>query len=302
MRLSVSLLSRHAYEDPRRGVEVMVERTVAARDAGLDALYLGDHHSVPSGYYQNTPMLGRLLADWPRTAGSLYLLPLWHPVILAEQVATLAAIARGRFILQVALGGGAAQFAALGLKLRDRVMRFEAGLDIVRRLLAGEEVSAGEPFPIDLARVSPLPDSPVEVWLAGHSPQALDRAARMADGWVGGPEASIEQTLVLANGYRVACAAHKRDPGPVVARVDVHVAGDRAEADRVRTRAIETGYRGFDPEVLVIGVVGDVVAELRLLADGGVDEVEVRHIAEDQDDVLASMARLADVRGALVKA
>lgn len=302
MRLSVSLLSRHAYRDPHRGVEVMVDRTVAAREAGLDALYLGDHHSVSSGYYQNTPMLGRLLADWPRTAGSLYLLPLWHPVIIAEQVATLAAIARGNFILQVALGGGADQFAALGVKLRDRVPRFEASLEIVRRLLAGEEVSAGEPFPTHQARVSPLPATPVEVWLAGHSPQALDRAARLADGWVGGPDVSIEQTLVLAESYRAACAAHRRDPGMVAARRDVHVAGDRAEVDRVRTRAIDTGYRGFDPEVLVIGMVGEVVSELRLLADAGVDEVEVRHITEEQDDALASMARLADVRGALLDA
>ncbi len=141
MRLSVSLLSRYDDPDPRRGAEAMVERTIAAREAGLDALYLGDHHSVPSGYYQNTPMLGRLLAEWPRTTGALYLLPLWNPVILAEQVATLAAIARGTFILQVALGGGEEQFGAMGVRLRDRVRRFEAGLDIVRRLLAGEEVS-----------------------------------------------------------------------------------------------------------------------------------------------------------------
>ncbi len=110
----------------------MLERAVAAREAGLDALYLGDHHSAATGYYQNTPMLGRLLAEWPRTAGSLYLLPLWHPVLLAGQVATLATIARGRFILQVALGGGAQQFGAMGVELWQRVPRFESGLDIVR--------------------------------------------------------------------------------------------------------------------------------------------------------------------------
>jgi hypothetical protein len=80
------------------------------------------------------------------------------------------------------------------------------------------------------------------------------------------------------------------------------VAGDDAEAERVMAEAVESGYRGFDPEVLVIGVIDDVAAELRLLADAGVDEVEVRHIAEDQTDVLASMAHLADVRQALVTA
>ncbi len=140
---------------------------------------------MPSGYYQNTPMLGRLLAEWPRTTGALYLVPLWNPVILAEQVATLAAIARDRFILQVALGGGEEQFGAMGVRLRDRVRRFEAGLDIVRRLLAGEEVSTEAPFPTHRARISPLPVEPIQVWLAGHAPPALARAARLADGMGG---------------------------------------------------------------------------------------------------------------------
>ncbi len=214
MRLSVSLLSRYGDADPRRGAAAMVERTIAAREAGLDALYLGDHHSVWSGYYQNTPMLGRLLAEWPRSTGALYLLPLWHPVILAEQVATLAAIARGTFILQVALGGGAEQFGAMGVRLRDRVRRFEASLDMVRRLLAGEEVSTGAPFPTDRARISPLPVQPIEVWLAGHAPPALARAARLADGWVGGPEVTIDGAAALADGYRAACAATRSRPRP----------------------------------------------------------------------------------------
>ena len=140
MRLSVSLRSRYDYSDPRRGAKAMVDRGIAAREAGLDALYVGDQHSVPSGYYQNNAILGRLLAEWPGTTGALYLLPLWHPVLLAEQVGTLASIADGRFVLQCGLGGGSGQFGPMGVSLRARVSRFEAALDIVRRLLAGEEV------------------------------------------------------------------------------------------------------------------------------------------------------------------
>lgn len=278
----------------------MVERAIAAREAGLDALYLGDHHSVATGYYQNTPMLGRLLAEWPRTAGSLYLLPLWHPVLLAEQIATLAAIARGRFVLQVALGGGAGQFAAMGVALRDRVRRFEAGLDTLRRLLAGDEVSTDEPHFIRGAQISPLPPDPIPVWLAGHSSQALDRAARMAEGWVGGPDVSIEHAIALAGGYRSACARHGRDPGAVVARRDVHVAANREEAGRMLEWAAASGYRGFDLSVLLVGTLDEVAGRLRTLALAGFDEVEVRQIAQNQGEALASIARLADVRHALM--
>src|SRR5712691_1099178 len=115
MRIGVSLRSGYPPMDVRVGAQWMVERAKAAAAAGLDSLFVGDHHNVPVPYYQNVPMLGRLLAEWDeRPAGALFLLPLWHPVLLAEQIGTLASIARGRFVLQAALGGGAEQFAAMG--------------------------------------------------------------------------------------------------------------------------------------------------------------------------------------------
>src|SRR5206468_3368563 len=85
----------------------------------LDSLFLGDHHATAVPYYQNVPMLGRLLAEWgDRPAGCLFLLPLWNPVLVAEQVGTLAALARGRFILQCGLGDDESQFAAMGARRR----------------------------------------------------------------------------------------------------------------------------------------------------------------------------------------
>ena len=64
MKVGVSLASRHVVNDPREGARWMIERAAAARRAGLDSLFIGDHHSTPEPYYQNTPMLGRLLAEW----------------------------------------------------------------------------------------------------------------------------------------------------------------------------------------------------------------------------------------------
>jgi alkanesulfonate monooxygenase SsuD/methylene tetrahydromethanopterin reductase-like flavin-dependent oxidoreductase (luciferase family) len=94
MRVGISLTSNHPdVEDPRQGAQWMIERTAAARRARLDSLFLGDQHASPTPYYQNTPILGRLLAEWgDAPAGCLFLLPLWHPVLVAEQIGTLAAI------------------------------------------------------------------------------------------------------------------------------------------------------------------------------------------------------------------
>ncbi|PWU22730.1 MAG: LLM class flavin-dependent oxidoreductase, partial [Candidatus Rokuibacteriota bacterium] len=92
MRLGISLTSGYPPGDPRVAARHMIERAAAARRAGLDSLFVGDHHATPGPYYQNVPIFGRLLAEWGNApAGCLFLLPLWNPVLLAEQVGTLAA-------------------------------------------------------------------------------------------------------------------------------------------------------------------------------------------------------------------
>src|SRR3954468_9749279 len=163
MKVGVSLRSGYSPMDARVGAQWLVERARAARDAGLDSLFIGDHHNVPVPYYQNVPMLGRLLAEWDdRPSGALFLLPLWHPVLLAEQIGTLASIAQGPFIMQCAVGGGDEQFHALSTTLRERATRFESALDIVRRLCAGEEVTTEASWSIAKAKIAPVPQVPLE--------------------------------------------------------------------------------------------------------------------------------------------
>ena len=62
MKIGISLTSGRSVSDPRLGARWMVERTAAARRAGLDSLFVGDHHATPGPYYQNTPIMGRLRA------------------------------------------------------------------------------------------------------------------------------------------------------------------------------------------------------------------------------------------------
>ena len=149
----------------------MIERAAAARRGKLDALFVGDQHVSPTPYYQNTPILGRLLAEWGEApAGCLFLLPLWHPVLVAEQIGTLAAIARGPFIMQCGLGWGEARFAAMGANMKTRPSTFEGALDIVRRLLAGETVSSSRRFRVTQASLALRPAEPVEVWIGASAP------------------------------------------------------------------------------------------------------------------------------------
>ena len=301
MRIGVSLRSGYAPMDARVGARWMVERARAAAEAGLDSLFVGDHHNVPVPYYQNVPILGRLLAEWDeRPAGALFLLPLWHPVLLAEQIGTLAAIARGPFILQCAVGGGEEQFRVFDTALGERPTRFEAALEIVRALCRGESVSLVDgPWKIDRAHISPIPPEPLEVWIGGAAPRAVDRAARLGDAFLIGPEATPPEIDALVRTYRDACARHGREPNRIAVRRDVHLAATDEQAATVADPIVARGYRGFDPSALVVGGpgrAGDAFASLRA---SGCTDVIVRHLADDQDSVLRSFEQLAAVRAQL---
>jgi alkanesulfonate monooxygenase SsuD/methylene tetrahydromethanopterin reductase-like flavin-dependent oxidoreductase (luciferase family) len=301
VRVGVSLRSAYPPMDVRVGARWMVERTRAAADAGLDSLFVGDHHNVPVPYYQNVAILGRLLAEWDtRPAGALFLLPIWHPVLLAEQIGTLASIAGGPFVMQCAVGGGEEQFRVFDTSLRDRAVRMEASLEIVQALCRGETVTVEVgPWKIDQARIAPIPPDPLEIWIGGSSARAIDRAARLGDAFLIGPEATPSQVVALVQTYRDACARHGRDPARIAVRRDVHAASTDEAAEEVAGPIVARGYRGFDPSAVVIGGPQRVADGFASLGAAGCTDVIVRHLAEDQDAVLGSFEQLGTVRTAL---
>jgi alkanesulfonate monooxygenase SsuD/methylene tetrahydromethanopterin reductase-like flavin-dependent oxidoreductase (luciferase family) len=222
-------------------------------------------------------------------------------VLVAEQVGTLSALGRGRFILPLAVGGRD-QFAPMGVHVHHRGKHFEAELDIVRRLLAGETVTTDTPYRVRGARVSPLPPDPVEVWIAGTATPAIDRAARLGDGFLANADLTPEQARAVIELYRERCRAHGRTPTAIGIRRDLHVGADAADAERVAGPVVAAGYRGFDPSACTYGSPEQVTARLGEYAAMGYTDVIVRHLAEDHAEVLKSFERLAGVRGALLAA
>src|SRR5690348_17052505 len=265
MRVGISLTSNHPdAKDLRQGARWMIERAAAAHRAALDSLFVGDQHVSPTPYYQNTPMLGRLLAEWGEApAGCLFLLPLWHPVLVAEQIGTLAAIARGPFIMQCGLGWGEPRFAAMGANFKTRPSAFEDALDIVRRLLAGETVSASRRFRIADASLALRPPETVEVHIGASAPPAIDRAARLAEGWIASPGLTREEARAQADFYRERCAACGKEPGAIVLRRDIYVGESSNEAQAVLQQAMSRGYRGMSAEALIAGSVDQVAEQFR---------------------------------------
>ncbi|HVS65254.1 MAG TPA: LLM class flavin-dependent oxidoreductase [Thermoanaerobaculia bacterium] len=302
MRLGISLASFHVVDDPREGVRRMLERARAARAAGLDSLFVGDHHATPRPYYQNVPILGRLIGEWDaRPCGALFLLPLWHPVLLAEQVGTLAAIAHGPFVLQCALGEADRQYEAMGVDPRHRPSRFEECLDALRRLWAGEELSSEGRVPFSRARISPVPAEPVKVWIGATAPPAIERAARLGDGWIASPHHPDAQATEQIDRYREACGRLGKAVGETVIRRDVYVGEDDAEAVATAGPVVEGGYRGFPEGATIIGGAERVAERLGAFAAMGYDEVLVRNLVPGAEAALASTERLGRVRELLAE-
>ncbi|HEX2463131.1 MAG TPA: LLM class flavin-dependent oxidoreductase [Thermoanaerobaculia bacterium] len=297
MRVGISITSAYDVADPREGARRMIDRARAAEQARLDSLFVGDHHSTPQAYYQNTAIMGRLLAEWgDRPFGALYLLPLWHPVLVAEQVGTLASLGRGRFILQCAIGPADRQFQAMGVDPRERPSRFEQSLSILRRLWAGEEVSSDGRWKFERARIAPRPAEPVEVWIGAHAPAAIDRAARLGDGWLGGPNLTVEQLRRQLEHYRERRAAHGLAGGLAAIRRDVYVGSSAEEARATAEPIVRAGYRGFAPEALVIGSAEQVAESFAGLAAMGYSDVIMRNLIADPAKAVASTERLGLVR------
>ena len=220
-------------------------------------------------------------------------------MLVAEQIGTLAAIAQGPFIMQCGIGWGEARFAAMGANIRTRPSAFEEALDIVRRLLADEKVSSARRFRIAEASLALRPAEPVEVWIGASAPPAIDRAARLAEGWIASPGLTREEARVQADLYRERSAACGRQPGAIALRRDIYVGQSSSEAQAVLQHALSRSYRGMPAEALIAGSIDEVAEQFRTFGKIGYTDILVRHLTNDQPKVLGSLERLAAVRAAL---
>jgi alkanesulfonate monooxygenase SsuD/methylene tetrahydromethanopterin reductase-like flavin-dependent oxidoreductase (luciferase family) len=175
-----------------------LEQVRFARDNGFDSVFAGQHFlSAPFQMLQPTPLLARLAAEsGDLTIGSgIFLAALLNPVELAEQVATLDIICGGRFDLGAGLGYRDEENMAFGLT-SHRVRVLEEKLDIVRRLLEGERVTAtGHGYRLEDTKLSlrSLSEPRPPIWLAANSDAAVRRAARLADTWFVNPHTTVDE-------------------------------------------------------------------------------------------------------------
>lgn len=153
---------------------------------GIDSLWLSE---IVSGS-QVDPFIGMAHALARTTSlkvgTGVTVLPGRNPVIVAKQLATLAGLAPRRVLPAFGLQPARAKERQLfPVPPGRRAAAFEEALRLVRLLLTEDEVTFhGEFHTVDGVGVGPLPATPLDIWLGGAAPAALDRIGRLADGWL----------------------------------------------------------------------------------------------------------------------
>ena len=173
--------------DVTRVVDEMIAEAQQAERYGFDSFFVTEHHQEPAGYLPSPlPVAAALAARTStiRLGTGIAVLPLYHPVRMAEDCAVIDIISKGRLILGVGMGYQEVDFAAYGLRVSDRVSLFEEGVEIVKRAWTEEKLYfVGKRYTLTNISVTPKPVQKPRppIWIAGVGDEAMKRAGRVGD-------------------------------------------------------------------------------------------------------------------------
>ena len=183
-----------------------LDQIAEAEVLGFDSVWLTEHHFCADGYTPSPLVIAAAIGARTkrmRIGTNLMILPLHNPVRIAEDAATLSLLTGGRFDLGVGIGYRADEFAEFGRELKQRPSLVEESMTIIRKAWSGEPINfEGKRFKVGDMRITPAPQHIPNLYLGGMAEPAIDRAARIADGFLstGGIGHDLYLDCLLRNG------------------------------------------------------------------------------------------------------
>jgi alkanesulfonate monooxygenase SsuD/methylene tetrahydromethanopterin reductase-like flavin-dependent oxidoreductase (luciferase family) len=301
MSAAVEVGIRVPHDQFAAGADALAAFGAAVDASELDRVWLGDHVSFKGGQGYDGLLGAMALAAVTRRITlqtAIYLLPLRHPVPVARQVAGIAELAPGRFVLGVGVGGDdPSELVNCGVDPKTRGRRTDESLALVRRLLSGETLDhRGDAFELEGASIAPTPDPRVPVVVGGRSPAALRRTARLGDGWLG---LWVTPERFAAGVATVTEQAEAAGRGAVAWQHGLLAwcgfGASRAAARRALAPAMERLYQmPFDrfERYSPCGDPDDVAAELAPYVAAGATSILLAAAATDPEEVVAGGVRV----------
>lgn len=229
---------QHLEKDMVQALDEQIAMVHAARDGGWDSLFSGQHYLNEGNnkQLQLVPFLARLIPEAGDMVPGLgvLLLNLHNPVYVAETVASLDIISRGRLVFGVGLGYRQVEFDAFDVPPGTRVARFEEYLDLVQRLWTEDRVTHhSETCRLDDVHMTVRPQQRPRppIWIAADGDKAVERAARLGDTWFINPHATLSTIRRQLGLYRSTREAHSLPfPDELPVMKEIFCARDRETA------------------------------------------------------------------------
>ena len=272
-----------------------LEEVTRGEELGFDSVWMEEHHSVTNHYW---PSPLTILAGFASRTSKVMLgtdilvSAFYHPVRLAEDVALLDVMSKGRMTLGIAIGYKPDEFALYGVDLEKRGARFEEQLAIVKGLWTEERVTfKGRYYSVE-GRLEPKPITRPHppIWIGGWGDLTLRRAATLADNWIPGPTADLRRLLAGKKSFldNRAAAGKSAAPADWPLTRDVIIADTDRQARQLAEEHIMVAYRreyagGWRHPFIDASIATDLdkLMEDRFLV-GGPDEViaKIRRFVE----------------------
>ena len=302
--------------DASSPAKVLVDQAVRAESLGFDSFWLPESHFTGPGSNPSPLLLLSAVAACTqrlKLATTSYLLPVRHPLQVAEEVAVLDCLSNGRLILGVGRGFRPALFAAFDLPVKEKRDRFEAALAVMRDAWEGKPVATDKDGAGVILSPLPVQQPHPPIWAAAFGPKALAQAGRLGLPYIASPIEPFERLKSNYAAHREAlerCERPYPDDVPVMRTLFAH--RDAEVRERVR--------EGLERQVRMIAQSGisairgaaavsvddwALVGEPQQVSDGVAryrEELGVTHLiartnlpGADEGEMLASLEHLAEL-------
>ncbi len=251
MEFGYFTLSDNHYEHNQRSSNQFVAditgEALYADGLGMHSAWIGEHHFNSLGVLSCPDMvLAYVAANTKRIrlAPAVTVLPLHHPIRVAEQWATLDLLSGGRVDFAAGRGYDRREYLPFHVSFEDNQGIFEEGLELVRRLWQAEgRISHhGKHYSFDDVRITPKPvQRPIPAYVGSFSKPSIELAARLGCGLIVAPFAaaiSYGGLKQVADLYHETCARHGKTPGRLLCSYFTHFADNKTQEDAQRARQI----------------------------------------------------------------
>jgi len=244
-------LSDNHYESNTRTANQFVsdiaEEALHADKLGMHSAWIGEHHFNSLGVLSSPDLvLAHIAARTKRIrlAPAVTVLPLHHPIRVAEQWATLDLLSNGRVDFAAGRGYDRREYLPFHVSFEDNQTIFDEGLEVVRKLWAADDRIShhGKHYSFDDVRITPKPvQRPIPAYVGSFSKPSIELAARLNCGLIVAPFAAamtfggLQQVADL---YHDSCARYGNAPGRLMCSYFTHFADTRAQEDAQRARQI----------------------------------------------------------------